>query len=85
MPAAAPAAPLPPAVLIFRDGHQEQIAKYTIVGPTIVTVADYYATGAWTRKIQIADLNVPETLRLNQQRGAQFKLPSSPNEVIVRP
>jgi len=78
-------APLPTAVLVFRDGHQEEIAKYTIAGPTIIANADYWTTGAWTRKIQIADLNVPETLRLNQQRGAQFKLPAGPNEIIVRP
>jgi hypothetical protein len=80
-----PAVRLPPAVLVFRDGHQEEIAKYTIVGSTLVANADYWTTGAWTRKIQIADLDVPETLRLNQKRGAQFKLPSGPNEVIVRP
>jgi hypothetical protein len=83
--AAAPAAQLPPAVLVFRDGHQEEISKYTIVGSAIITNADYWTTGAWTQKIEIADLDVPETLRLNQQRGAQFKLPSSPSEVIVRP
>jgi hypothetical protein len=83
--AAMPTAPLPPAVLVFRDGHQEEITRYTIAGSTIVANADYWSTGAWTRKIQIADLNIPETLRLNQQRGAQFRLPSGPNEVIVRP
>jgi hypothetical protein len=80
-----PAAQLPPAVLVFRDGHQEEITRYTIAGAVIVTRADYWTTGSWTRKIEIADLNVPETLRLSQQRGAQFKLPSGPNEVIVRP
>jgi hypothetical protein len=76
---------LPPAVLVFRDGHQEEITRYTIVGSTIVSNADYWTTGVWTQKIQIADLDVPETLRLNHQRGTQFKLPSSPDEVIVRP
>ena len=82
---AAASAPLPAAVLVFRDGHREELAKYTISGATIVAPADYWTTGSWIRKILIADLNVPETLRLNQQRGAQFKLPSGPNEVIVRP
>jgi hypothetical protein len=80
-----PPAALPLAVLVFRDRHQEEIARYTIVGSNIIANADYWTTGSWTRKIQIADLDVPETLRLNQQRGAQFKLPSGPNEVIVRP
>jgi hypothetical protein len=81
----APSAPLPAAVLVFRDGHQEEITRYTISGATIVAPVDYWTTGSWTRKILIAGLNVPETLRLNQQRGAQFKLPSGPHEVVVRP
>ena len=32
--ASQPAAKLPPAVLVFRDGHQEEIERYTIVGPS---------------------------------------------------
>ena len=76
---------LPPAVLVFRDGHQEEIRKYTIVGTTISTSSDYWNSGSWTRKIEIADLDVPETLKLNQERGAKFTLPSRPNEVMTRP
>ena len=81
----AAAAPLPAALLVFRDGHQEEIGKYVIMGSTIYARADYWASGAWTRKVLIADLDVPATLRLNQQRGTQFRLPSGPNEVIMRP
>lgn len=80
-----PAAPLPLAILVFRDGHQEEIGKYLIEGTTIYTGADYWTTGSWTRKVPIADLNVAETLKLNQQRGANFRLPSNPNEVMLRP
>jgi hypothetical protein len=75
---------LPPAVLVFRDGHQEQVAKYTIVGTTISIKADYWSTGSWTRKIPVADLNLAATLQANQERGAKFSLPSRPSEVIVR-
>lgn len=79
------AAPLPPAVLVFRDGHKEEISKYTIVGTTIYTSSDYWNSGSWTRKIQIAELDVPETLKLSHERGAKFVLPSGPNEVMMRP
>ena len=79
------AAVLPAAVLVFRDGHQEEIGKYVIVGSTIYARADYWTSGAWTRKVEIADLDVPSTLKVNQQRGARFRLPSSPIEVIMRP
>jgi hypothetical protein len=30
-------------------------------------------------------LDVPATLKLNQERGAKFSLPSGPNEVMIRP
>ena len=52
---------------------------------TIYSKADYWTTGSWTRKIQIADLDVPATLKLNQERGVKFALPASPNEIVVRP
>jgi len=75
---------LPAAVLVFRDGHREEAAKYTIVGTTIYLKEDYWSTGAWTRKIPIAELNLAATLQVNQDRGANFSLPSRPSEVIVR-
>jgi hypothetical protein len=76
---------LPSAVLVFRDGHKEEIGKYVIVSGTIYTSSDYWNSGSWTRKVQIADLDVPATLKLNQERGAKFALPSGPNEVMMRP
>ena len=80
-----PAPQLPAAVLVFRDGHEEEIKKYTIVGSTIYTPADYWTTGSWTRKIPTAELDIPATLKLNRERGAKFSLPSGPNEVVFRP
>jgi hypothetical protein len=76
---------MPPAVLVYRDGHTEDVSSYSIIGPTIYTDADYWTNGKWTRKIQISDLNIPATLKQNQQRGVKFDLPSGPNEVVIRP
>jgi hypothetical protein len=56
-----------------------------IVGRTLYTTADYWTTGSWTRKVEIAELNVPATLKLNHERGTKFSLPSGPTEVMVRP
>jgi hypothetical protein len=81
----APPSPLPLAVLVFRDGHKEEIEKYVIVGPTIYADSDYWRSGSWTRKVPIADLNISATLELNRERGARFNLPSGPNEVVFRP
>jgi hypothetical protein len=85
-PAAALAAPhLPPSVLVFRDGHREEISDYTIADGILYTGADYYTTGSWNRKINLSSLSLPETIASNHSRGASFRLPSSPNEVIVGP
>lgn len=83
--ASQPPRDLPPAVLVFRDGRHEEVSSYTIMRGTIYSKADYWTSGSWTRKIQIADLDVPATLKLNQERGLRFVLPGSPNEVIMRP
>jgi len=75
---------LPPAVLIFRDGHQEEAAQYTIIDKTISIKSDYWTTGSWTRTVQISALDLPATLQANQSRGSNFRLPSRPTEVILR-
>lgn len=74
-----------PAVLIYRDGHSEEISSYSIIGRVIYAKADYWSNGAWTRNIQVADLDIPATLRENEQRGVKFELPSGPDEVMIRP
>lgn len=80
-----PPAKLPPAVLVFRDGHKEEAAKYTIVGSTIFIKTDYWSSGSWTHEIPIAQLDIPATLEANQARGTKFNLPSRPGEVMMRP
>ena len=79
-----PSSELPRAVLVFRDGHEEEIGRYIIMGATIYTSAGYWSSTSSTRKVQIAELDVPATLELNQERGAKFSLPSGPNEVMIR-
>jgi hypothetical protein len=83
--AAQPSRELPPAVLVFRDGRREEVSDYTIMNGTMYSKADYWTSGSWTKKIQIADLDVPATMRVNQERGVKFVLPASPNEVVMRP
>ncbi|MEJ2008550.1 MAG: hypothetical protein P8Z30_10420 [Acidobacteriota bacterium] len=83
--AEAPPAKLPPAVLVFRDGHKEEITRYAIIGGTIYTSADYWSQGSWTKRVSIADLNIPATLKLNRERGTNFSLPSAPGVIAIRP
>jgi hypothetical protein len=80
---AKPPVEVPRAVLVFRDGHQEEIGQYRIMGGMISVAADYWSTGSWTRKVPVSDLDVPATLKLNGERGTHFRLPSGPNEVMI--
>jgi len=84
-PGAAAVSPTPPALLIFRDGHQEHAADYTIANGILYASGDFYSDGTWTRKIELSTLNLPETIKVNQSQGVRFQLPTASNEVIVGP
>jgi hypothetical protein len=83
--AASPAHDLPPAILIFRDGHTEEVRDYTIADAILYARGDYYTDGYWKKKIAISTLNVARTVEANAARNVNFALPTSPNEVITRP
>jgi hypothetical protein len=83
--AASPPHDLPPALLVFRDGHSEEVRDYTIADGVLYARGDYYTDGYWTKKIELSTLNVAQTLEANTTRSVKFILPSSPNEVITRP
>lgn len=76
---------LPSVVLIYRDGHSEQVPEYAIVKGVIYTRGDYWRNGQWTKTIQMSALNIPATIQANQKQGVRFVLPAGPNEVVTRP
>lgn len=76
---------LPPALLIFRDGHHQEVSSYAIIGPALYASGSYWTNGYWTQKILLADLDLAATLQANQQRGVNFVLPSAPDQVVTRP
>ncbi|HEV2470218.1 MAG TPA: hypothetical protein VGS78_13595 [Candidatus Sulfotelmatobacter sp.] len=80
-----PPQPNSPVLLVFRDGHSEEISSYTIENGTLYSTADYYTAGSWNRKIELSSLNIPATLNSNRSRGVPFMLPTAPNEVVVGP
>jgi hypothetical protein len=77
--------PLPPAVLVYRDGHEEQVRDYTIADGILYARGDYWTDGYWNKKIRLAALNLPASMKASQKNGVKFTLPASPNEVITRP
>jgi hypothetical protein len=75
----------PVAILVYRDGHQLEVNGYTIADGMLYAQGNFYADGAWTRKIELSALNLPETIKSNQSRGIRFLLPTASNEVNVGP
>ena len=74
-----------PAILIFRDGHREEVTGYTIADGRLYVTSNYLTTGFWIQYIELSILNMPETIAANSGRPHPFRIPSSPNEVIVGP
>ncbi|HKW16548.1 MAG TPA: hypothetical protein VJO35_03465 [Terriglobales bacterium] len=70
-PAPEPIADQPNTVLIFKDGHQVEVANYAIVGATLYELNDGRSI-----RVQIADLDLPATVKENDQRGVEFQLPA---------
>jgi hypothetical protein len=75
----------PPAILVFRDGHREEVSDYAITDGVLYTSGNSYKGGSWIRAIQLSSLNLAETVESNQARGVRFELPTAPNVVMVRP
>jgi len=62
--------PQAPTLLVFKDGHELEIANYAIVSQTL-----YDLTHGHPRKIALADLDLPATEKQNDDRGVTFQLP----------
>jgi hypothetical protein len=75
----------PPATFVFRDGHREESSDYSIISGVIYARGDYWTSGYWSKQVPLSELDLPSTLKANQQRGVPFRLPSAANEVVTRP
>jgi len=61
----------PSTVLIFKDGHQQEVSNYAIVGAIL-----YDLGGGRSKKVQLSDLDLTATIKENDQRGVEFQLPA---------
>jgi hypothetical protein len=71
LPAKPVAEPLP-IVVVFKDGHQQEIKNYAIVGDTL-----YELGGLTSHKIKLADLDLKATSDRNEERGVDFTVPAN--------
>jgi hypothetical protein len=61
----------PQTVLVFKDGHQVEVANYAIVGSTL-----YDLSSGHRQKIALSDLDLSATSKQNDDRGIDFQLPT---------
>jgi hypothetical protein len=71
-----PVADQPTTVLIFKDGHKSEVQNYAIVGEKL-----FDFTNGRSRKIPLADLDLPATQKANEERGVDFQIPAKPTQV----
>ena len=72
-------APGPATALVFRDQHVEEVRNYAIAGGTLWVLNDRQAG----KKIPLAQLDLPATVKMNDDRGVDFQLPQ-PEMPILR-
>ena len=70
-PAQQPVADQPRTVLVFKDGHQSTVMNYAIVGSTLYDLSE-----GRTKKVALAELDLPATMKQNDDRGVEFRLPA---------
>ena len=63
---------IPATVLVFRDQHQREIQNYAIVDEMLWIFGPQRI-----EKVPLAVLNVPATIKANDERGVGFRLPES--------
>lgn len=67
-----PEPPLPATVLVYKDGHQVEVQDYAIVGGNLVWIS-----GNRSKKIPLADLDLPATRKVNEDHGVTFGAPDA--------
>lgn len=67
-----PEPPTPATVLVFRDQRKQEVRNYAIVGQTLFAFASQR-----TQKIPLAELDLPATAKVNDERGVDFRVPGS--------
>ena len=59
-----------PTVIVFRNGKHEEVTNYAIMGETL------YVFDQGRKKIALADLDLAATVKANDDRGMEFRVPA---------
>ena len=64
----------PQTVLVFKDGRKLDVENYAIVGGTL-----YDLSAGRTKKVALAELDLEATVKQNDDRGVEFRVPAASN------
>ena len=70
--------PEPATSLVFRDQHVEEVRNYAIAGGTLWVVTEQAA-----KKIPLAQLDLPATVKMNDDRGVEFQVPGPTLQLMI--
>lgn len=68
----------PQTALVFRDQHVEEVRNYAIAGGTLWVLNEQAA-----KKIPLAQLDIPATVKMNDDRGVDFQLPEPSLQLMI--
>ncbi|MGC1785099.1 MAG: hypothetical protein WA718_00050 [Terriglobales bacterium] len=68
----------PATALVFRDQHVEEVHNYAIAGGTLWILNDKAA-----KKIPLAQLDIPATVKMNDDRGVDFQVPGPSLQLMI--
>jgi len=70
--------PEPATALVFRDQHVEEVHNYAISGGMVWVLNDQAA-----KKIPLAQLDIPATVKMNDDRGVDFQVPGPSLQIMI--
>jgi hypothetical protein len=68
----------PATALVFRDKHVEEVRNYAIAGGTLWVLNESAA-----KKIPLAQLDLPATVKMNDDRGVDFQVPGPALSIMI--
>ena len=70
--------PEPATALVFHDQHVEEVHNYAISGGMVWVLNDQAA-----KKIPLAELDIPATVKMNDDRGVDFQVPGPSLQIMI--
>ena len=68
----------PKTALVFRDQHVEEVRNYAISGGMVWVFREQAA-----KKIPLAQLDIPATVKMNDDRGVDFQVPEPSLQIMI--